>query len=133
MNRKILSALCSLLAVTLAFTALAQQPYPAKPVRVLVPYAPGGGADTLARILFGELTTQFGQQFVIDNRGGGSGVIGASLVSKATPDGYVILHDATGFSINPGLLPKHLTIPCAISSPCSWRAGFRICWLCIRR
>jgi tripartite-type tricarboxylate transporter receptor subunit TctC len=71
-----------------------------------VPFAPGGGADTLARILFGELTVSFGQQFVIDNRGGGSGVIGASLISKAPPDGYAILHDATGFSINPSLLPK---------------------------
>jgi tripartite-type tricarboxylate transporter receptor subunit TctC len=73
---------------------------------VVVPYAPGGGADTLARILFGELGPSFGQQFVIDNRGGGSGVIGASLIAKANPDGYAILHDATGFSINPSLYPK---------------------------
>jgi tripartite-type tricarboxylate transporter receptor subunit TctC len=73
---------------------------------VVVPFAPGGGADTLARILFGELTAAFGQQFVIDNRGGGSGTIGASVVAKATPDGYAILHDATGFSINPSLFSK---------------------------
>ena len=90
----------------LVSTAFAQQPYPQRPVRVVVPYAPGGGADTLARILFGELGPSFGQQFVIDNRGGGSGVIGASLIAKANPDGYAILHDATGFSINPSLYPK---------------------------
>lgn len=106
MKRQILSALCSLLTLTLTATAFGQQIYPTKPVRVVVPFAPGGGADTLARILFGELTIAFGQQFIIDNRGGGSGTIGASLVAKATPDGYAILHDATGFSINPSLFPK---------------------------
>ena len=101
MKRRILSALCGLLVLTLTAAAFGQQIYPTKPVRVVVPFAPGGGADTLARILFGELTTAFGQQFIIYNRGGGSGTIGASLVAKATPDGYAILHDATGFSINP--------------------------------
>jgi tripartite-type tricarboxylate transporter receptor subunit TctC len=106
MKRQMLSAVCGLLALTLPALSFAQQTYPTKPVRVVVPFSPGGGADTLARILFGELTTAFGQQFIIDNRGGGSGTIGASLVAKATPDGYVILHDATGFSINPSLFPK---------------------------
>ncbi|HEY0339006.1 MAG TPA: tripartite tricarboxylate transporter substrate binding protein [Burkholderiales bacterium] len=106
MKRQTLSALCGLLFATLAAAAFGQQIYPTKPVRVVVPFAPGGGADTLARILFGELTRAFGQQFIIDNRGGGSGTIGASLVAKATPDGYAILHDATGFSINPSLFPK---------------------------
>jgi len=98
--------LCGLVAAMLVPLAFEQQSYPQRPVRVIVPYAPGGGADTLARILFGELTVSLAQQFVIDNRGGGSGVIGASLIAKATPDGYAILHDATGFSINPSLLPK---------------------------
>jgi tripartite-type tricarboxylate transporter receptor subunit TctC len=98
--------MCGLVAAMLVSTAVAQQPYPQRPVRVVVPYAPGGGADTLARILFGELGRSFGQQFVIDNRGGGSGTIGAGLIAKASPDGYAILHDATGFSINPSLFPK---------------------------
>jgi len=106
MKRQTLSALCGLLVLMLAAAAFGQQIYPTKPVRVVVPFAPGGGADTLARILFGELTPEFGQQFIIDNRGGGSGTIGASLVAKATPDGYAILHDATGFSINPSLFSK---------------------------
>ena len=106
MKRRMFYGMCGLVAAMLVSTAFAQQPYPQRPVRVVVPYAPGGGADTLARILFGELGPSFGQQFVIDNRGGGSGVIGASLIAKANPDGYAILHDATGFSINPSLYPK---------------------------
>ena len=100
-------AFAALIALGLGTAGVAHaQGYPVKPVRVVVPFAPGGGADTLARILFGELTTSFGQQFVIDNRGGGSGTIGASVIARATPDGYAILHDATGFSVNPALFPK---------------------------
>jgi tripartite-type tricarboxylate transporter receptor subunit TctC len=100
-------ALAVLIALGLGAAGVVHsQSYPMKPVRVVVPFAPGGGADTLARILFGELTTSFGQQFVIDNRGGGSGTIGASVIAKATPDGYAILHDATGFSVNPAMFPK---------------------------
>src|SRR5690348_7156430 len=106
MKRRTFCVLCGLIGALFLSNAFGQQPYPQRPVRVVVPYAPGGGADTLARILFGELGPSFGQQFVIDNRGGGSGVIGASLIAKANPDGYAILHDATGFSINPALYPK---------------------------
>jgi tripartite-type tricarboxylate transporter receptor subunit TctC len=80
--------------------------YPARQVRVVVPFAAGGGADTLARVLFAKLSEDLGQQFIIDNRGGGSGTIGASVVAKAPADGYVILHDATGFSINPAMFPS---------------------------
>ena len=106
---KRLNLLCWL-AAALASPAWAQPAYPAKSVRVVVPFAPGGGADTLARILFTKLTEDFGQQFIIDNRGGGSGTIGAGVIARATPDGYAILHDATGHSINPAMfanLPYH--------------------------
>ena len=106
---KRLNVLCWL-AAALASPAWAQPAYPAKSVRVVVPFAPGGGADTLARILFTKLTEDFGQQFIIDNRGGGSGTIGAGVIARATPDGYAILHDATGHSINPAMfanLPYH--------------------------
>ena len=100
-------ALCWLLACFGAANVCAQQHgYPARAVRVVVPYAPGGGADTISRIIFTKLSENFGQQFVIDNRGGGSGTIGAGIVAKAASDGYVVLHDATGFSINPALLGK---------------------------
>ena len=79
--------------------------WPDKPVRVVVPYAPGGGADTLSRLLFAKVQEDLGQSFIIDNRAGGGATIGPALVAKSPPDGYTVLHDATGFSINPSLLP----------------------------
>ena len=86
-----------------------------------MPYAPGGGADTVSRILFAKLSETMGQQFVIDNRGGGGGTIGAAVVSKAERDGYTILYDATAFSTNPWLYAKLPTRPRRISSRCSSR------------
>ena len=106
MNRKPHIALCATLVLPLTATVNAQPTYPTKSVRVIVPFAPGGGADTLARILFSKLSEDLGHQFIIDNRGGGSGTIGAAMLAKATPDGYAILHDATGHSINPAMFPK---------------------------
>jgi tripartite-type tricarboxylate transporter receptor subunit TctC len=82
------------------------QDYPGKPVKVIVPYPPGGGADTVSRILFTRLSEAFGQQFVIDNRGGAGGTIGAAIAAKAERDGYTILYDATAFSVNPSLYPR---------------------------
>jgi tripartite-type tricarboxylate transporter receptor subunit TctC len=80
--------------------------WPDKPVRVVVPYAPGGGADTLSRLLFAKMQEDLGQSFIIDNRAGGGGTIGPAIVAKSPNDGYTILHDATSFSVNPGLLPS---------------------------
>ena len=94
----------ALFAVALMPAAAAD--YPTRQVRVVVPFPPGGGADTISRTLFTKLSEDLGHQFIIDNRGGGSGTIGAGIVAKATPDGYVILHDATGFSINPSMFAK---------------------------
>jgi tripartite-type tricarboxylate transporter receptor subunit TctC len=79
------------------------QAWPTRPVMVMVPYPPAGGADTTARILYVKVGTILGQQFVIENRGGAGGTIGEALVAKAAPDGYTILHDATGYSINGAL------------------------------
>jgi tripartite-type tricarboxylate transporter receptor subunit TctC len=84
----------------------AQGTWPNKPVKVVVPYPPGGGADTLSRLLFAKVQDDLGQPFVIENRGGGGGTIGAAVVAKAAPDGYTVLHDATAFSVNPALLPS---------------------------
>jgi tripartite-type tricarboxylate transporter receptor subunit TctC len=86
--------------------ACAQAPYPLRPVRVIVPYPPAGGADTVSRILFQKLGEMLGQQFVIDNRGGAGGSIGEAVAAKADPDGYTILYDATAFSVNPALYQK---------------------------
>jgi tripartite-type tricarboxylate transporter receptor subunit TctC len=71
--------------------AAAQQAYPSKPVRVIVPYPAGGANDTFARPVAKKLSEVFGQQFVVDNRAGASGVIGVSLVKAAAPDGYTLL------------------------------------------
>src|SRR6185437_3516417 len=79
------------------------QAWPTRPVMVMVPYPPAGGADTTARILYVKVGAILGQQFVIENRGGAGGTIGEALVAKAAADGYTILHDATGYSINGAL------------------------------
>ena len=81
----------------------AQAEWPARPVRVMVPYPPAGGADTTARIVYARLSENLGQQFAIENRGGAGGTIGEEAVAKAAPDGYTILHDATAFSVNGSL------------------------------
>lgn len=88
-----------LLALAFAGTALAQ--YPAKPVRIVVPYPPGGTVDVVARNLAQQLTVQTGQQFIVDNRAGANGTIGSDFVSKAAPDGYTLLVQASIFVINP--------------------------------
>jgi len=86
--------------------AFAQADYPTRPVRVIVPYPPAGGADTVSRLLFQKLGEMWGQQFVIDNRGGAGGTIGEAAAAKADPDGYTILYDATAFSVNPALYSR---------------------------
>jgi tripartite-type tricarboxylate transporter receptor subunit TctC len=83
--------------------AASEATWPSRPVSVMVPYPPAGGADTTARILYAKVGNILGQQFVIENRGGAGGTIGEALVAKATPDGYTILHDATAYSVNGAL------------------------------
>jgi tripartite-type tricarboxylate transporter receptor subunit TctC len=90
-------------AMPLLRAAEAQTAWPTKPVRVMVPYPPAGGADTTGRIVFGTLGQLFNQQFVVENRGGAGGTIGEAVVAKAEPDGYTLLHDATAFSVNSSL------------------------------
>ncbi|MFZ1088854.1 MAG: tripartite tricarboxylate transporter substrate binding protein [Xanthobacteraceae bacterium] len=84
----------------------AETDYPARPVRVIVPYPAGGGADTVSRILLAKLSDGLGQQFVIENRGGAGGTIGAAVAAKAERDGYTVLYDATAFSVNPSLYAR---------------------------
>jgi tripartite-type tricarboxylate transporter receptor subunit TctC len=92
-------------AAALAFGAGAgAQDYPAKPIRVLVPFAPGGAVDTTARILAQKMTERLGWQFVVDNRPGGNGFIATTAVAKAAPDGYTLLMAHTGeFAVNPAV------------------------------
>jgi tripartite-type tricarboxylate transporter receptor subunit TctC len=84
----------------------AAQTYPARPVRVVVPYSTGGGADTVSRILFARVSEDLGQSFVIENRAGGGATIGPALVAKAAADGYTVLYHGTAHSINPALVPN---------------------------
>jgi tripartite-type tricarboxylate transporter receptor subunit TctC len=99
--------LAGMAAAPLVRRAGAEAIWPNRPVSVMVPYPPAGGADTTARILYATVGNMLGQQFVIENRGGAGGTIGEALVAKATPDGYSILHDATAYSVN-GALYAHL-------------------------
>jgi len=95
-----------LLVIVLAFAAsLAQaQDYPNKPIRVLVPFAPGGAVDTAARVLAQAMQQRVNWQFVIENRPGGNGFIATTAVAKSTPDGYTLLMAHTGeFAVNPAL------------------------------
>ena len=89
----------------LAFNARAE--YPDRPVRYIVPSAPGGGADISARMLTAELASQLGQQFVIDNRPSSGGLIGIQLLMQARPDGYTLGYGNMGYlAINPSLFPN---------------------------
>jgi tripartite-type tricarboxylate transporter receptor subunit TctC len=77
--------------------------YPVRPVRLVVPFAPGGVVDVMGRLLAQKLGDQLGQNFVIENRGGGGGNTGAALAQAATPDGYTILFTSSTFLVNPAL------------------------------
>jgi len=85
--------------------AMAQK-YPSRPIRLVVASSPGGASDILARLLAQKLGDQLGQQIVVDNRGGASGVIGTSIVAKATPDGYTLLIIQPSLTINPSMVKK---------------------------
>jgi len=80
--------------------------YPAKPIRLIVAQSAGGNADFVARYYAQRMTEQFGQQIVIDNRAGGSGVVGTELVAHAPPDGYTLLLAPTSHAINPNFIAK---------------------------
>lgn len=84
----------------------AQGAWPTKPVTVVVPFPPGGGTDAFARPLFAQMTKQMGRQFVIDNKGGAGGTLGAGIAAKAAPDGYTFFMGAVHHSIAPSMYPK---------------------------
>jgi len=91
-----------LFAPLLAFA----QAYPAKPVRVIVVFPPGGSNDVTARIVFQRMTEQTGQQFIVDNRGGAAGTIGAAVVATSPPDGYTVMVQSTTHIANAHLYKK---------------------------
>ena len=93
-------------AASLLPAPLQAQPYPARPVRLVVPFAAGGPVDTVARLLTPRLAETWGHQVVIDNRPGANSMIGSEAVSRAAPDGYTLLIVSAGFAINVTLQPK---------------------------
>lgn len=90
----------------LATSAPAADPYPARPVRMITPYAPGGNADIQARYMAERLTEVLGKQVVVDNRAGANGMIGMELTARSPADGYTLMLVASGFTVNPGLYAK---------------------------
>ena len=105
MQQRILMCI-ALAGAVVATTASAAESYPTRPVRMIVPYAPGGNADIQARYMAERLTEVLGKQVVVDNRGGANGMIGMELTARAPADGYTIMLVASGFTVNPSLFPK---------------------------
>src|SRR5882757_5549593 len=95
--------LCGPLSTLVAGTAARAQNYPARPVRMIVPYAAGGATDILARLLATRIDQELGQNVIIDNRGGGASQVGTQAIAAASPDGYTIGMIDSAFTINPGL------------------------------
>lgn len=102
------STMARLLLALIAFASFQAwaQPYPNKPIRFVVPYPPGGGTDIIARMIGAKLTEAWGQQVVVENRAGASGILGNDLVAKAAPDGYTVLIGITTLVQMPHLNPK---------------------------
>jgi tripartite-type tricarboxylate transporter receptor subunit TctC len=98
--RRTMIAACALAAASLAHAA-----WPERTISIVVPYAPGGAADALARVVASRLAARLGTSVIIDNRAGASGTIGEGFVAKAPADGYTMLYTATPYSINPHLMP----------------------------
>jgi tripartite-type tricarboxylate transporter receptor subunit TctC len=92
-------------ALLLALPALAQD-YPTRPVRIVVSYAPGGSNDVVARVIAPELQKELGQSFIVENRAGASGTIGADMVAKSPPDGYTLFMGAGAHALAPSLYKK---------------------------
>jgi tripartite-type tricarboxylate transporter receptor subunit TctC len=103
--KTLLLLIAALIACGAALDAPAQA-YPTRPVRLIVPFAPGGGTDIIARLVAQELTQTWGQTVVVDNRGGSGGIIGTNLAVKSTPDGYTMVLCSLGVSYAPALYSR---------------------------
>src|SRR4051812_20092390 len=99
-------ATCCALAAALLYAAASGAAYPERPVRFVVPFAPGGTNDLLARIVAERLSSKLGQPFVVDNRAGANSLIGCEITARAAPDGYTLMIVAAGFAVNPSIVKK---------------------------
>lgn len=119
---KSISALGIVVTVAVASDALAQQ-YPARPIRLIVAWAPGGAPDIFARIVGEKLYGQLGQPVIVDNRPGATGNIGAEIVAKAPPDGHTIFNATLSLAISPGFYKKLPFDPIASFAPVTMLAS----------
>lgn len=118
-------------ALAAAAFSCAAQSYPSRPIRMVIPFPPGGGADIAGRVIGQKLADRLGVQVVIDNRPGASSLIGTEIVSKATPDGHTLLMATSNHSINPSVFAKRLfdaiadftPIVLVNTSPLLWAVG----------
>ena len=104
LSRRLMMALAT--AATVVVASPARAAYPERPITLIVPYAPGGAADAMARVIATRLGLRLGGTVIVDNKAGASGTIGTAFGAKAPADGYTILYDATPSSINPHLFAK---------------------------
>jgi tripartite-type tricarboxylate transporter receptor subunit TctC len=105
-TRRALLAATAAAAIVVPFASVQAQAWPAKPVTIVVPFPPGGGTDAFARPLFAAMTKTVGKQFLIDNKGGAGGPLGAGIAAKAAPDGYTFFMGAVHHAIAPSMYPK---------------------------
>jgi tripartite-type tricarboxylate transporter receptor subunit TctC len=113
----------ALLAAAGLVPAASGQPYPAKPVRLISPFPPGGGTDAVARVIATALSDQLGQQVVVDSRGGASGSIGIELATKAAPDGYtLVMGNVIPLAMFPAANPRTPYVPLRDLAPVSLTA-----------
>ncbi|MGB9368823.1 MAG: tripartite tricarboxylate transporter substrate binding protein [Xanthobacteraceae bacterium] len=125
MSRRLVAAL-TLVAALAASTAGLTQGYPNRPVRLVVPFPPGGPADALGRALADQLNKMWGQPVIIENRGGAGGNLGAEVVARAAPDGYTLLLNASSHVINASLYEKLPYDPIKDFTPVSEVASYML-------
>jgi tripartite-type tricarboxylate transporter receptor subunit TctC len=114
----------TLMAIALAAPHAHAQAWPAKTVRIILPFAPGGSTDMQARFLAKKYTESLGQAFVVDNRAGASGMIGTEQVARATPDGYTLLFTSASLSVNTTLFASKIKFdPLKDLAPVIWTAS----------
>ena len=125
--KRSVAVLCALALSAIAFGASAQQAYPTKPVRLVVPFPPGGGTDILARQVSNKLTERLKWNIVVDNRSGAGGNIGVEAAAKSPPDGYtIVMGQTSNLAINPALYSKLPYDPVKDLAPISLVASFPI-------
>jgi tripartite-type tricarboxylate transporter receptor subunit TctC len=116
-------ALLAAFSATLIVPPASAQQYPAGPLRIIVPFTPGGGTDILARLIAQKLNDSWGQPVVVDNRPGASGTVGTAFVAKSTGDGHTLLIVPAGYAGNPGLYRKLPYDHTRDLAPVSWLAS----------